>query len=275
VQSKLIDSRIAARRREKKTQNEIVVKVSNTGEEIEDELELEILSDGERRRRIASVLVMIGSMMGILSGILILQGNPAELLNSSLFSETENLDVYGQVLDVDGYGVENVTVTLINLESGKEIDGKKNLTEQNGRFTLDNVPVKDYKLKLTKQGYESVEVIFRPERVGISPITMHVGDINDVREEDDRSQTDGWSLENAVALSTFQGLFTIACALVGIHASFEIRRKKKYRRTQVFCWVALFSRGLIIFGPALILIGMIFLMLDKEDFEDQIDPEVF
>jgi len=187
----LIDSRIAARRREKKTQNEIVVKVSNTGEEIEDELELEILSDGERRRRIASVLVMIGSMMGILSGILILQGNPAELLNSSLFTETENLDVYGQVLDVDGYGVENVTVTLINLESGKEIDGKKNLTEQNGRFTLDNVPVKDYKLKLTKQGYESVEVIFRPERVGISPITMHVGDINDIREEDDRSQTDG------------------------------------------------------------------------------------
>ena len=58
-------------------------------------------------------------------------------------------------------------------------------------------------------------------------------------------------MENAVALATFEGLFTIACGLVGVHASFEVKRKKKYRRTQAFCWIGLFSRGLIIFGPAL------------------------
>ena len=83
----------------------------------------------------------------------------------------------------------------------------------------------------------------------------------------------GGSMENAVALAIFEGLFTIGCALVGVHASFEIRRKKRYRRTQAFCWVGLFSRGLIIFGPALILLGMIFLMLDKQDFEDQQEME--
>ena len=32
-------------------------------------------------------------------------------------------------------------------------------------------------------------------------------------------------MENAVALATFEGVFTIACALVGVHASFEIKRK--------------------------------------------------
>ena len=33
-------------------------------------------------------------------------------------------------------------------------------------------------------------------------------------------------MENAVALATFEGLLTIGCALVGVHASFEIKRKR-------------------------------------------------
>ena len=108
---------------------------------------------------------------------------------------------------------------------------------------------------------------FKPEPIGISAISMVEGEGE--RTKDELSQTEGWSMENAVALATFEGLLTIGCALVGVHASFEIKRKKKYRRTQYFCWIGLFSRGLIIFGPALILTGMIFLMLDKQDFEDQ------
>ena len=76
-------------------------------------------------------------------------------------------------------------------------------------------------------------------------------------------------MENAVALATVEGLFTIGCALIGVHASFEIKRKKRYRRTQALCWVGLFSRGLIIFGPALILFSMVLIMFNKEDFEDQ------
>ena len=82
-------------------------------------------------------------------------------------------------------------------------------------------------------------------------------------------------MENAVALATVEGLFTIGCTLIGVHASFEIKRKKHYRRTQAFCWVELFSRGLIIFGPALILLSMILLMLNKDEFEDQKELEAF
>ena len=88
------------------------------------------------------------------------------------------------------------------------------------------------------------------------------------RIEDERSKTEGWSMQNAVALSSAIGLLTIATALVGVHASYEIKKAKRYRRTQMFCWIALFSRGLIIFGPSLILIAMILTMLDREDFED-------
>ena len=40
------------------------------------------------------------------------------------------------------------------------------------------------------------------------------------------------------------------------------------------CWVGLFSRGMIIFGPTLILVGMILIMFNKEDFADQQVEEV-
>lgn len=271
IRSKLVDSRIASRKRKKQAEEEIVVKVSKKTEDGDFfDLQSEILTDGERRRRIASALVMIGALMGILSGTLILQGNPSGLLNSSIFKSTDSLDIHGFVLDIEGEPVVNVSIDLVDPESNSPI--KSSTSDENGRYMIDDVLVKEYELHVYKEGYETVILTFKPEPIGISPITMIEGDGQ--REKDELSQTKGWSMENAVALATVEGLLTIGCALVGVHASFEIRRKKKYRRTQYFCWISLFSRGLIIFGPALILTGMIFLMLDKQDFDDQRVEEV-
>jgi hypothetical protein len=265
VQSKLIKSRIDTRRREKKADDEIVVQAPAKEETSFLELDDGTLSDGDRRRKIASALVMIGALMGILSGTLILQGNPSGLLNSSIFKSNDALNIHGEVLDQEGYPVEGVNIELVDPESGSVI--KDNITDENGRYTINEVSVKEYQLHVSKEGYEKVILIFKPEPIGISVITMVEGDGE--RTKDERSQTEGWSMENAVALATVEGLFTIGCALVGVHASFEIKRKKRYRRTQALCWVGLFSRGLIIFGPALILLSMIFLMLNKDEFEDQ------
>jgi len=229
------------------------------------DLQNDELSDGERRRRIASLLVMVGALMGILSGTLILQGNPSGLLNSSIFKSTDSLDLHGFVLDEEGEAIANVSIELVDLETGSAI--KSSLSDENGRYLIESVAVKEYELHVSKDGYQTVILSFKPEPIGISPITMVVGDGE--RTKDELSETQGWSMENAIALATVEGLFTLGCALVGVHASFEIKRKKRYRRTQAFCWVGLFSRGLIIFGPTLILIGMILLMLNKEDFEDQ------
>ena len=134
-------------------------------------------------------------------------------------------------------------------------------------FVIDDVLVRNYELHVSKAGYGKVILTFKPEPIGISPITLIEG--GEDRTENELSETEGWSLEAAVALATVEGILTISCALVGVHASFEIRRKKNYRRTQFFCWIGLFSRGLIIFGPALILLGMILIMLNKEDFENE------
>lgn len=271
VQSKLVNSRIATRRRERKAEQEIVVQVPAKEESEFLDLEDFLPSDGDRRRKIAAALVMLGAIMGILSGTLILQGNPSGLLNSSIFKSNDALDLHGLVLDQDGYPVENVSVELIDADTGSII--KSSLSDSNGRYVIDAVAVKDYELHVSKENYTTVILYFKPEPIGISPITMVEGDGE--RLKDERSETEGWSLENAVALATFEGLFTIGCALVGVHASFEIKRKKRYRRTQAFCWVALFSRGLIIFGPALILLSMVLLMLNKDEFEDQKELEVF
>ena len=265
MQSKLVNSRIATRRREKKAKAEIVVQVPQKEEsEYLDFLE-DAHMDGDRRRKIASALVMIGALMGILSGTLILQGNPSGLLNSSIFNDNDTFNLHGLVIDQKGNPVEGVTIELVDPDSGSAI--KDNLSDSNGRYVINTVSVKEYELHVSKEGYETVILYFKPEPIGISPITMVEGDGE--RYKDERSETEGWSMENAVALATVEGIFTIGCALVGVHASFEIKRKKKYRRTQAFCWISLFSRGLIIFGPALILLSMILLMLNKEDFDDQ------
>ncbi len=271
VRTKLLDSRIASNKRQRKADNELVVQVPQANDSDFIDLEDDFLSEGERRRRIASALVMIGALMGVLSGTLILQGNPSGLLNSSIFNSADSLDIHGFVLDEEGEPVANVSINLVDIDSNST--KKSSMSDENGRYVIESVLVKEYELHVSKAGYETVILTFKPEPVGISPITMVAGEGQ--RTKDELSATEGWSMENAVALATFEGVFTIACALVGVHASFEIKRKKRYRRTQAFCWIGLFSRGLIIFGPALILTGMIFLMLDKEDFEDQKVEEEF
>lgn len=271
IRSKLVDSRIASNKRQRKADNEIVVQVSQSKEGGFLQLQDDEISDGERRRKIASALVMIGALMGIVSGALILQGNPSGLLNSSIFRTTDSLDIHGLILDEEGEPVANVSIDLVDPESNSAIKSSK--SDEFGRYVIDAVLVKNYELHVSKSGYQTVILSFKPEPIGISPITMVVGEGE--RTKDELSATEGWSMENAVALATFEGVFTIACALVGVHASFEIKRKKRYRRAQSFCWVGLFSRGLIIFGPALILLGMIFTMLDKKDFEDQQVKEEF
>ena len=47
--------------------------------------------DRERLRMIVAILVLIGSILGVVSGGILLQGNPDELLNSTIFNEAETV----------------------------------------------------------------------------------------------------------------------------------------------------------------------------------------
>ena len=222
--------------------------------------------DADRWRNLAATLILLGSILGIISGALILQGNPSELLNTSLFAEQESVDISGTALeDVDGSGVEGVTVQL--LEEGSRILLQEAVTDQFGHYTMDNVKQDIHLIVFSKTGYETVERTFLPDNVGLDPVTMKPGE--GTRYENNEQRVDGWTLDNAVALSSAIGLITVIAALFGIQSAVEIRRGKHYRRSQYLAGLALFSRGLIIVGPALILFGMVINVFARDDFEDR------
>lgn len=242
--------------------NEKVLQVTEN-RDLEMLLQLEV-DDKSRIRKIASILILVGSILGIFSGGIILQGNPSELLNSSIFDQTQSVDITGQALDLEGHGIYNVSIVLLDYDSSETI--QSTLTNDNGYFQLKNVKADRMILRVSLDGYDTIERTFDAVDGFMQPFTMKNG--SSIVSEDFISEESGWSLEAAVGLSTFIGIMTILTGFVGIQASIETKRAKRYRRTQYLAGVSLFSRGLIIFGPILILAGMGLLVLTKDQFED-------
>tara|TARA_B100000925_G_scaffold114095_1_gene84463 strand:+ start:32 stop:877 length:846 start_codon:yes stop_codon:yes gene_type:complete len=225
--------------------------------------------DRERLRMIVAILVLIGSILGVVSGGILLQGNPDELLNSTIFNEAETVDITGQVLTIDGVTLENATVELY--EEKSIVVSQSETSDENGYFQFFNVKPDIMKIRVVISDYQSVERTLRAENGLIAPFTMIEGNSSTINQENTVGNEGGWSLEAAVALSTFLGVFTIVTGFVGIQASVEIRRGKKYRRTQYLAGISLFSRGLIWIGPILILAGMALNSMVKDQYDDYIE----
>ena len=272
VQSQLNASQAATESRKQAASEELVVQSSDLERAVENatvrfQEKIEELDHSDRSRilTLAASLILIGSMFGMATGALILNGSPDELLNSTLFETTETVDVTGIAVEaVEGNGVANVTVQLLRFGTNEKIG--ETLTDEYGYFTFQNVLTQPTTMMVMSEGYDTVERDFIPEEAGVRPITMTPGDGE--RFENDISDSDGWTLESAVALSTVIGVITVVSAFVGFQAADEVRRAKHYRRTQYLAGISLFSRGLIVFGPLLILIGMILLVVAKEQFSD-------
>ena len=225
--------------------------------------------DRERLRMIVAILVLIGSILGVVSGGILLQGNPDDLLNSTIFKEADTVDLTGQVLTVDGITLENATIELYEENSVVAIQSKT--SDENGYFQFYNVKPEIMKIRVVISDYQSVERTLRAENGLIAPFTMVEGNSSSIIQENTVGSEGGWSLEAAVALSTFLGILTIITGFVGIQASVEIRRGKKYRRTQYLAGISLFSRGLIWIGPILILAGMALNSMVKDQYDDYIE----
>lgn len=273
VQAKLAASETAKTTRQQVAEEELVVEAHELDKAVEeatvrfhakvDELDR---SDKSRLLTLAASLILIGSILGMASGALILNGNPDDLLSSALFERAERVDVSGIALEGegDGSGVANVTIQLLNIDTDEVI--AEMATNNEGRFRFQDILGTPMTLHVEAEGYITVERDFIPEKAGINPITMTPGE--GLRIEEGITSDDGWVLESAVGLSTMVGVFTILTAFVGFQAAVEVRRAKRYRRTQFLAGIALFSRGLIVFGPVMILAGMILLSISKEQFDD-------
>ena len=223
-----------------------------------------IIEENNGLLALASSLIFIGSVLGIITGLLLLQGNPAELLSNTLDQDSV-VDVYGIVLEAEtGDSIEGVLVELIDLETNNVIQTSE--TNSYGYYQFENVVSKSHVIRVSLDSFVTVERTFTPESATQVPFTLTEG--NGTIEEDFTQTNSGWSLENAIALSTGIALVTILAGIVGINAAYGARRATNYRRTQYLAGFALFSRGFIVFGPFLILCGMGLMILARDEFQD-------
>lgn len=272
VQAQIAASREAKLERQTKAELELVVDESDldaaiqeANEDFNQHMASMERSNASQLRTLAASLILVGSILGMASGGLILQGNPADLINSfSLIGSDESVDVSGLALEQDGTAIADIQVELVNLANDEVIG--LTTTSADGYFWFKSININELQLTFTLDGYTTVERIFIPDGAQIRTVTMQEGNGTDIQNE--IQAKDGWNAEDAVALSTAVGVLTVLTGLIGVQAAVEARRAKHYRRTQYLAGLALFSRGLIIFGPALILGGMVMLMISREQFSD-------
>lgn len=229
--------------------------------------ELLFLEDKNGLLTLASSLIFIGSVLGIITGLLLLQGNPTDLLGNTLEVD-DVVDVRGIVLESEsGDSIEGVTIELLDLDSKTVLQTAN--TNSYGYYEFENVVPEPRILRVTLEGYKTVERTISATNVNQDAFTLTTGE--GIVVEDETTSSSGWTLENAVALSTGIALVTIVAGVVGLYSAVGARKQQHYRRTQYFAGIALLSRGFIVFGPFLILCGMGLMVLAKDEFEQ---PEV-
>jgi hypothetical protein len=229
--------------------------------------ELLFLEDKNGLLTLASSLIFIGSVLGIITGLLLLQGNPTDLLGNTLEVD-DVIDLRGIVLESEsGDSIEGVTIELLDIDSKIVLQTAN--TNSYGYYEFENVVPEPHILRVTFESYKTVERTISATNVNQDAFTLTTGE--GIVVEDQTTSSSGWTLENAVALSTGIALVTIVAGVVGLYSAVGARKQQHYRRTQYFAGIALLSRGFIVFGPFLILCGMGLMVLAKDEFEQ---PEV-
>ena len=226
----------------------------------------DIAAETSLTRTVAMWCIVAGSILGLVTGALLLSGNPSDILSSSLFDSPEHSSVSGHALEAEtGEAVEGVRISLMSADTNTELF--TTTTDGNGFYRFENVKIDLMVMVAEKDGYITIERFFSPDFGGEDPLTMKPGE--GVSEEGSADEILDSNLEGVVALNSAIAAMTLLFALVGFFAAAEAQRGVKYRRTQYLCGIALFSRGLIFFGPLLILFGMALLAIAKEQFLDQ------
>lgn len=209
----------------------------------------------------AAWLILAGALLGLLSGALLWAGNP-DIVNEIL-SEAEPTSLGGQVLNnTTGEPIAGVLIQVLD-DGGAEL--RRTDTGASGRFLIDEVAAEEVTVVASKDGHgiTSVRLIPRPGNNLLLSLPWE-GDTT----TDDRRSTS--LLPAAVTTSTVVALLTIGFAFVGLQAAVMTWQGKRYRRTLWFAGLGMLSRGMVVLGPLLIIIGMGLIVLTKHQFDDQV-----
>ena len=224
--------------------------------------QLQEASDSSRISAVAAVLIIIGSILGIISGGMLVSANPAELAQATSV-ETSDVRVSGTVFSLEGTGVENATVTIQDLEDSTILATTS--TSPSGRFSVEAIRAVELRITVDATEFGQSTHLVDPDEA--QEISITLPEIGNSTEIDDRHSS---GLSQAVFTGSMVGLASIVFAMFGFWASSEARAGKHYRRTLWLSGFAMMSRGFIFIGPTLILLGMVLVVVAKRQFAGQL-----
>jgi len=234
------------------------------------ELWLHDLSIDPATRVAGAILIILGSALGAMLGVLLMAADPADIMGQIGADESSDT-VNGVVIsslsnNTGGDPIEGVLVELLN-EDRTTIDS--DLTDSGGRFSIVDVPRQSSILYIQHPDNKTVEILLVPGDHSQIIVTLESGD-GFIGPLDMRGES---NLADSVFVGFFVAAVTLLSGLAGIVGGLEAYNGNKYNRSWWLAFFGLFSRGMIFFGPLLILIGIGFMYLTRDQFTDYISPE--
>ena len=233
------------------------------------ELWLYDLSIDPATRVAGAILIIAGSALGAMLGVLLMAADPADIMGQ-IEDDQSSDDVNGFVIsslenNTGGDPIEGVIVELLN-EDRTLISS--DITDSGGRFSIDDVPRQSSILYIQHPDNKTVEISLIPGDHSQIPITLVPGD---------GLISLDMTGESNLSYSVFVGLFiatmTLITGLAGIIGGLETYNGNKYRRSWWLAFFGLFSRGMIFIGPLLILLGLGLMYMTRDQFTDYYSSE--
>ena len=217
------------------------------------ELWLHDLSIDPATRVAGAILIILGSALGAMLGVLLMAADPADIMGQIGADESSDT-VNGVVIsslsnNTGGDPIEGVLVELLN-EDRTTIDS--DLTDSGGRFSIVDVPRQSSILYIQHPDNKTVEILLVPGDHSQIIVTLEPGD-GFIGPLDMRGES---NLADSVFVGFFVAAVTLLSGLAGIVGGLEAYNGNKYNRSWWLAFFGLFSRGMIFIGPLLILIGI-------------------
>lgn len=234
------------------------------------ELWLHDLSIDPATRVAGAILIILGSALGAMLGVLLMAADPADIMGQ--IGEDQSSDtVNGLVIssldnNSGGDPIEGVLIELLN-EDRTTIGS--DITDSGGRFSIIDAPRQSSILYVQHPDNNTVEILLVPGDHSQIVVTLEPGD-GFIGPIDMRGDS---NLADSVFVGFFIAAITLLTGLAGIVGGLEAYNGNKYNRSWWLTFFGLFSRGMIFIGPLLILIGLGLMYLTRDQFTDYISSE--
>ena len=233
------------------------------------ELWLYDLSIDPATRVAGAILIISGSALGAMLGILLMAADPADIMGQIDDNQSSD-DVNGLIIsaldgNTGGDPIEGVLVELLN-EDRTLISS--DISDSGGRFSINDVPRQSSILYVQHPDNKTVEILLIPGDHSQITVTLTPGD--GLIEDDMRGTS---YLAESVFVGFFVAVLTLIAGLSGIVGGLEAYIGNKYSRSWLLAFFGLFSRGMIFIGPLLILLGLGLMHLTRDQFTDYYSSE--